>query len=196
MRLESVQSRLEFNERRARALEAVVQYKAEPHGRDQRRDARADTHRPLPAQRPQVPPSVAAQGPVVPSAEPGTEPQGGIDPLTGGDSLRTRRRRRRRGRRGQGLAGDAGTATSTTTGEPETDDLADAETGEAAAGHSMPPTVPAESAAAAGPPAGAEVPEPRVATGPPAADRPDIPSPDQPHPSPPGDRAGSPSEPQ
>ena len=32
MRLESVQSRLEFNERRARALEAVVQYKPEAPG--------------------------------------------------------------------------------------------------------------------------------------------------------------------
>ena len=39
-----------------------------------------------------------------PAAE-GTEPQGGIDPITGGDSVRTRRRRRRRGRRGQGAPG-------------------------------------------------------------------------------------------
>ena len=78
MRVESISSRLEFNERRARALEAVVQF---------RPDAREI-----------VRPSTA-----------GTEPAGGIDPITGGDSLRTRRRRRRRGRRsGQGLPGVPG----------------------------------------------------------------------------------------
>lgn len=75
MRVESIASRLEFNERRARALEAVVQF---------RPDAREI-----------VRPSTA-----------GTEPAGGIDPITGGESLRTRRRRRRRGRRsGQGAPG-------------------------------------------------------------------------------------------
>ena len=67
MRVESIASRLEFNERRARALEAVVQYRPE-----------AETRHP--------------QGE--------TEPAGGTDPITGGESLRTRRRRRRRGRRG------------------------------------------------------------------------------------------------
>jgi hypothetical protein len=74
MRVESLQSRLEFNERRSRALEGVVQYKPEA------------LHRPSPEAR-------AADGK--------TEPQGGVDPVTGGESLRTRRRRRRRGRRGQ-----------------------------------------------------------------------------------------------
>jgi hypothetical protein len=68
MRVESIASRLEFNERRARALEAVVQFRPA-----------ADT-----------------------AGGPETEPQGGVDPITGGDSLRTRRRRRRRGRRGPG----------------------------------------------------------------------------------------------
>jgi hypothetical protein len=71
MKLESVQSRLEFNERRARALEGVVQYKPEA----------------VAATRGEAPPA------------PGTEPQGGVDPITGGDSLRTKRRRRRRSRR-------------------------------------------------------------------------------------------------
>jgi hypothetical protein len=121
MRLESVQSRLEFNERRARALEAVVQYKPDAgrsrgEGRDdRRRDARTDGGRGPSSQfsgapgaqtRPQVrgpqpqaasgtiaAPSVADEGPR------GTEAQGGIDPITGGESIRTRRRRRRRGRR-------------------------------------------------------------------------------------------------
>jgi hypothetical protein len=86
MKLESVQSRLEFNERRARALEAVVQYKPEA----------------VAATRGEAPPA------------PGTEPQGGVDPITGGDSLRTKRRRRRRGRRtgqaGAGVAAENGEA--------------------------------------------------------------------------------------
>ena len=78
MRVESISSRLEFNERRARALEAVVQYRPDV------RDA--------------IRPSTA-----------GTEPAGGVDPVTGGESLRTRRRRRRRGRRsGQGAPGAPG----------------------------------------------------------------------------------------
>ncbi len=86
MRVESVQSRLEFNERRSRALESVVQYKPDavqrPPAEVRDNDAR-------------------------------TEPQGGTDPVTGGESLRTRRRRRRRGRRGQParrLAPDSATA--------------------------------------------------------------------------------------
>ncbi len=143
MRLESVQSRLEFNERRARALEAVVQYAPEAsggRGRDERRrDPRGESSRgqqppprwpqsqaPAP-QRPQqqarpapVPSQQQARAPQAPvetpagdvevASNPATEPQGGIDPITGGDSLRTRRRRRRRGRRSggeQSMVGDA-----------------------------------------------------------------------------------------
>ncbi len=79
MRVEALQSRLEFTERRARALEGVVQYKPEALRGVPRSDA---------------PPPAAVDD--------GTEPQGGVDPITGGDSVRTRRRRRRRGRRGQG----------------------------------------------------------------------------------------------
>src|SRR5918993_315199 len=136
MRLESVQSRLEFNERRARALEAVVQYKSEAPGRgggrEDRRDPRGEhargqapqgrsTGAPMPQRRaraasrgrasrgpqpPQVMPHAAEAAVAVEEpATPGTEPQGGIDPITGGDSLRTRRRRRRRGRRGPGEQG-------------------------------------------------------------------------------------------
>ena len=135
MRLESVQSRLEFNERRARALEAVVQYKPDAPVRGDRRDDRRDQHprgehtrgqgsqgrstgAPLPPRQPQPPAQARAPHAPQPTqqaapaavaleepATPGTEPQGGIDPITGGDSLRTRRRRRRRGRRGPGEAG-------------------------------------------------------------------------------------------
>ena len=95
MRVESIASRLEFNERRARALEAVVQYRPEsdrrPHDRDRDREREHD-------RRPGEPRE----------ARP---PQGGggpVDPITGGDSLRSRRKRRRRGRRsGPGFEGGA-----------------------------------------------------------------------------------------
>jgi hypothetical protein len=82
MRVEALQSRLEFTERRARALEGVVQYKPEALRGVQRSDA--------------------PQGGRMDDA---TEQQGGVDPITGGESARTRRRRRRRGRRGQGGPG-------------------------------------------------------------------------------------------
>jgi hypothetical protein len=89
MRVESIASRLEFNERRARALEAVVQYRPDAErGRDHERDRQ---HRGGES-RPQSSP-VHEQG------------AGAVDPLTGGDSLRSRRKRRRRGRRsGPGFA--------------------------------------------------------------------------------------------
>ena len=89
MRVESIASRLEFNERRARALEAVVQYRPDAergrdHDRDRERerdDAAANrARRPAPPQDP-------------------TGVPGPVDPITGGDSLRSRRKRRRRGRR-------------------------------------------------------------------------------------------------
>jgi hypothetical protein len=73
MRVESVSGRLDFNERRARALEAVVQYRPEA--------AAERTHQ--------------AQ-PVSSHSDSGAS---GVDPITGGESLRSRRRRRRRGRR-------------------------------------------------------------------------------------------------
>lgn len=73
MRVESVSGRLEFNERRARALEAVVQYRPE---------ALAER----------------AHGPA-PGSGPSESAPSGVDPITGGESLRSRRRRRRRGRR-------------------------------------------------------------------------------------------------
>jgi hypothetical protein len=83
MRVESIASRLEFNERRARALEAVVQYR--PDG-ERGRDHDRDRERRGGESRPQSGPA-HEQGP------------GPVDPLTGGDSLRSRRKRRRRGRR-------------------------------------------------------------------------------------------------
>jgi hypothetical protein len=101
MRVEALQSRLEFTERRGRALEGVVQYKPEAL-----RGAPRSDH----------PPTAG------PAAE-GTEPQGGVDPITGGDSVRTRRRRRRRGRRGQGAGAPGADAGQSAAGggAPEAD---------------------------------------------------------------------------
>jgi hypothetical protein len=102
MRVESVAGRLDFNERRARALEAVVQYKPEAPGgggerggpRPATTEGERGTHR-----------AAAAGGGA--AGEPG--PASGLDPITGGESLRSKRRRRRRGRRsGPGFAGDPG----------------------------------------------------------------------------------------
>src|SRR5829696_3193557 len=76
MRLESVQSRLEFNERRARALEAVVQYKpdAAQGGRGDRREPRGQQQgRGVPPSqpRPQPPPPQQAR----PQQQPPPRPQ-------------------------------------------------------------------------------------------------------------------------
>ena len=87
MRVESIASRLEFNERRARALEAVVQYRPDSErerGRDRDRDREHERD-----SRPGEPRPSQAGAPAA----------GPVDPITGGDSLRTRRKRRRRGRR-------------------------------------------------------------------------------------------------
>jgi hypothetical protein len=89
MRLESVSSRLDFNERRARALESVVVYKPAPE-----RESIFDTPR-------QAPASSAAQAAVAPGSQ-GQQPRppGSAE----GPGQRSRRRRRRRGRRGGGAA--------------------------------------------------------------------------------------------
>ncbi len=78
MRVESLQSRLEFNERRARALESVVVYKPA----EEREQDRVD-ETPAPA-----------------GSSPGAAPAGE------GPGQRSRRRRRRRGRRGAAPAVD------------------------------------------------------------------------------------------
>ena len=78
MRVESLTGRLEFNERRARALESVVAYQPSD-------EARAGVHRRDEAPSP----------PLTPTAAPGA-------PTGEGPGQRSRRRRRRRGRRGSG----------------------------------------------------------------------------------------------
>jgi len=97
MRVESLSSRLDFSERRVRALEGVVQYRPEVQRTRERRDTRPE----------------AAGGPAdVPGTEAGasgesTDAAGRLD----GDGRR--RRRRRRGRRGnrEGFGGAPGQET-------------------------------------------------------------------------------------
>ena len=95
MRVESLSSRLEFNERRARALESAVVYKPAEEERPSRpampAAAAAAAAPPQPA-----PASVPSQ---TPAPQP-PHPQGGSPPE--GPGQRSRRRRRRRGRRGGG----------------------------------------------------------------------------------------------
>ena len=121
MRLESVSSRLEFNERRARALESVVVYKtAEPEERPVQRAPAQTQHRPAPqpshaSQSHAAPPrSAPAQAPpalppptiaAVPATSQGQAPDAaGPGAPAEGPGKRSRRRRRRRGRRGGGPA--------------------------------------------------------------------------------------------
>jgi hypothetical protein len=89
MRVESLTSRLEFNERRARALESVVVYKPSP-------EDRIETPRAAPPAPPE--PALASREP---SAQPSTPTSPGAPE---GPGQRSRRRRRRRGRRGGGSA--------------------------------------------------------------------------------------------
>jgi hypothetical protein len=129
MKVESLTSRLEFNERRARALESVVVYKAEERppapasdgGRPARepresrdrgdrreqprefRGPREVPHAPAP-----VPPSPAPVAQPMPADAVATTPEAVPGPPGGapqdGPGQRSRRRRRRRGRRGGGSA--------------------------------------------------------------------------------------------
>jgi hypothetical protein len=92
MRVESLTSRLEFNERRARALESVVAYKPTVDERS---------------------PSAAAPD-VLPQSVPEDPATGGMPAGSPGPGQRSRRRRRRRGRRGDGSAAAIMTGSSNT----------------------------------------------------------------------------------
>src|SRR4051812_39124119 len=108
MRVESIASRLEFNERRARALETVVVYKAAEDDRPERPGPSpngalsqpARDHQPRPTSYQQAPrPQTPATSPgATPSGAPGQPGEPG-QPAEG-PGQRSRRRRRRRGRRG------------------------------------------------------------------------------------------------
>lgn len=110
MRLESLASRLDFSERRVRALEGVVQYRPEAvrsrdRGRRPENDRRPDD---MPGD------EIGATPEGAPTAE-----NAAIGSTEGGGR---RRRRRRRGRRGAGMPGAAGTnagAPNEGGGEPE-----------------------------------------------------------------------------
>jgi hypothetical protein len=95
MRVESVAGRLDFNERRARALEAVVQYRPDASERG---------------------PGPAPSSGGGPGGESAAVPSG-VDPITGAESLRSRRRRRRRGRRSGPGFGEPGGDERRATGE-------------------------------------------------------------------------------
>jgi hypothetical protein len=111
MRVESLSSRLDFSERRVRALEGVVQYRPDVQRTRERRDTRPE----------------AAGGPAeLPASEAGSGVPGDTADAAGraeGDGRR--RRRRRRGRRGtrEGFGGAAGQETDMSGAEalPETD---------------------------------------------------------------------------
>jgi hypothetical protein len=119
MRVESLSSRLDFSERRVRALEGVVQYRPEALRPRERRDAL-----------PEAAAGAATEGVLAEGLDTDVAAAG---PRAEGDGLARRRRRRRRGRRGQREG--AGPETSGA-GEPEAeagnDGGADAESVEAA----------------------------------------------------------------
>ena len=91
MRVESLSSRLEFNERRARALESAVVYKPAEEERPSRPSTPAVAATPQPAP---PPPQSQTPAPQAPHPQSGSPPEG--------PGQRSRRRRRRRGRRGGG----------------------------------------------------------------------------------------------
>jgi hypothetical protein len=117
MRLESLASRLEFNERRARALEGAVVYKPaveeRPPQESRRDEARREEARrqenrrgDQQARQPQPPlPSPASpETPATPQPDAAVATSAGGAASSEGPGQKSRRRRRRRGRRGSGAA--------------------------------------------------------------------------------------------
>ena len=126
MRVESLTGRLEFNERRARALESVVVYKA-PDERERGASPRPPHSEPTPAPRSEVAAQPAASHP---DARPGETSEG--------PGQRSRRRRRRRGRRGGGLASTImGGPQSPATSSPDADAVRETVGGHDAAAESV-----------------------------------------------------------
>jgi hypothetical protein len=94
MRVESLTGRLEFNERRARALESLVVYRPDVEA-DVRPPSRPQPATPPPAATAPMPPRPASSD--VPASDRGPAAPARSDE---GPGQRSRRRRRRRGRRG------------------------------------------------------------------------------------------------
>jgi hypothetical protein len=113
MRVESLTGRLEFNERRARALESVVVYKPSD---GERQPPPAAIDPPAPPPRRSTPEVIA---PAV-AAEPAVADPASVPATAEGPGQRSRRRRRRRGRRGTGSAAAAigGSLIEGAAGEP------------------------------------------------------------------------------
>jgi hypothetical protein len=148
MRIESISSRLEFNERRARALESAVVYKAQESDEApaQRSAAQSTPSRQQPSQPRYNPPATSpAPAPIAQVSLPATaattpaqgqpaqgQQQGSVVPGEG-PGQRSRRRRRRRGRRGgaaastlMGVPGSPAAETADAAESPETIDQAEA----------------------------------------------------------------------
>jgi hypothetical protein len=159
MRVESLASRLEFNERRARALESVVVYKPAAEDRDEPTVREPVPTRSQPPSPPPSQPSWAQPSASQPSQPSPPQPLPGGAPAEG-PGQRSRRRRRRRGRRG-------GAPASTTMGAPldcRPDGLVEGERFEtieqaiAAEAHPSEPPAPSEPATTNEPPAPTEPP--------------------------------------
>jgi len=103
MRVESLSSRMDFDERRARALESVVQYKPAPRpGHVERPQAEKPQADRQPSDRAQAD---RPQGERPQADTPAADPQrAGLEPRDQGERGERRRRRRRRRRPGQNLA--------------------------------------------------------------------------------------------
>lgn len=98
MRLESLTSRLDFSERRVRALEGVVQYRPEA--------VRPRERRPEKVERVERP--VDSAGVPAPATLAGTVPADGGADAAGSEAVRRRRRRRRGRRGGSGASAEGG----------------------------------------------------------------------------------------
>jgi hypothetical protein len=133
MRVEALASRLDFSERRVRALEGVVQYRPEvvrsrsgagrPDNRERDRDRDRDASRDRAARvdgeggEESPPASAETNGAPAAAAVPGQGAQG-----PSGESTGRRRRRRRRGRRGLGSTPGSSAGAPTQTAENDTAD--------------------------------------------------------------------------
>lgn len=98
MRIESLSSRLEFSERRARSLESLVVYKQRDDDAAERNPRRQPSTPPQVQQRPPSPAAPPNLGPAAVAAATSPAPVPGGAPAEG-PGQRSRRRRRRRGRR-------------------------------------------------------------------------------------------------
>ena len=137
LRVESLTSRVDFNDRRVRALEtagppATGRERERDRDRDKDRDRDRDRDKDRDRERPRPPEPPAAQPAAAPEA---TTAEASTAETPAGDGTR-RRRRRRRGRRGGGAAGDAAglAAVAVVAGEglsgPDAGDLNDGDEGD------------------------------------------------------------------